>query len=127
MPSIPVGAAGSSVLCHATSGQPLKDVTLPPSWDAGHIMVMENAALNAIKPYLDAGRKRARHPRRRAHLRRRRRVAASPAKRRSPMSMGGASSFRSCDRRERRNRRGHTRTRGDTAVEAIGTMKAKFG
>jgi fluoroacetyl-CoA thioesterase len=58
MQSIPVGAAGSFSLVvmpdHLASR--FKDVTLPPVLATPvMIMVMENAALNAIKPYLDAG------------------------------------------------------------------------
>ena len=58
MPPIPVGAAGSFSLVvlpeHLASR--FKDLTLPPVLATPvMIMVMENAALNAIKPYLDAG------------------------------------------------------------------------
>lgn len=58
MQSIPVGATGSFSLLvmpdHLASR--FKDVTLPPVLATPvMIMVMENAALNAIKPYLDAG------------------------------------------------------------------------
>jgi fluoroacetyl-CoA thioesterase len=58
MQSIPVGATGSFSLVvmpdHLASR--FKDVTLPPVLATPvMIMVMENAALNAIKPYLDAG------------------------------------------------------------------------
>jgi fluoroacetyl-CoA thioesterase len=58
MKSIPVGAAGSFSLVvepeHLASR--FKDATLPPVLATPiMIMVMENAALNAIKPYLDAG------------------------------------------------------------------------
>jgi len=60
MQSIPVGAAGSFSLVvlpdHLASR--FKDVTLPPVLATPvmvMVMVMENAALNAIKPYLDAG------------------------------------------------------------------------
>jgi fluoroacetyl-CoA thioesterase len=58
MQSIPVGAAGSFSLVvlpeHLASR--FKDVTLPPVLATPvMIMVMENAALNAIKSYLDAG------------------------------------------------------------------------
>jgi fluoroacetyl-CoA thioesterase len=56
--SIPIGAKGSFSLVvtpeHLASR--FKDVTLPPVLATPvMIMVMENAALNAIKPYLDAG------------------------------------------------------------------------
>jgi fluoroacetyl-CoA thioesterase len=58
MKSIPIGAAGTFSLVVAPehlAGQ-FKDVTLPPVLATPiMIMVMENAALNAIKPYLDAG------------------------------------------------------------------------
>jgi fluoroacetyl-CoA thioesterase len=58
MQSIPVGATGSFsllVLPEHLAGR-FKDVTLPPVLATPvMIMVMENAALNAIKPYLDAG------------------------------------------------------------------------
>jgi len=58
MQSIPIGATGSFSLVvmpeHLASR--FKDVTLPPVLATPvMIMVMENAALNAIKPYLDAG------------------------------------------------------------------------
>ncbi|HEY6620946.1 MAG TPA: thioesterase family protein [Steroidobacteraceae bacterium] len=58
MKSIPVGSAGSFSLVvtpeHLASR--FKDVTLPPVLATPiMIMVMENAALNAIKPYLDPG------------------------------------------------------------------------
>src|SRR5580692_2093752 len=58
MKSIPVGTAGSFSLVvqpeHLASR--FKDGTLPPVLAAPiMIMMMENAALNAIKPYLDAG------------------------------------------------------------------------
>ncbi len=58
MQSIPIGATGSFSLVvmpdHLASR--FKDLTLPPVLATPvMIMVMENAALNAIKPYLDAG------------------------------------------------------------------------
>ncbi|HKN10985.1 MAG TPA: thioesterase family protein [Pseudomonadota bacterium] len=58
MQAIPVGATGSFSLIvlpdHLASR--FKDATLPPVLATPvMIMVMENAALNAIKPYLDAG------------------------------------------------------------------------
>src|ERR1700692_5123594 len=58
MQSIPVGVTGSFSLVvmpdHLASR--FKDVTLPPVLATPvMIMLMENAALNAIKPYLDAG------------------------------------------------------------------------
>ena len=57
MKSIPIGASGSFSLVVAPehlAGR-FKDVTLPPVLATPiMIMVMENAALNAIKPYLDA-------------------------------------------------------------------------
>jgi fluoroacetyl-CoA thioesterase len=58
MRSIPVGATGSFSLVvmaeHLASR--FKDLTLPPVLATPvMIMVMENAALNAIKPYLDPG------------------------------------------------------------------------
>jgi fluoroacetyl-CoA thioesterase len=58
MKSIPVGAVGSYSLVVAPEhlASRFKDVTLPPVLATPiMIMVMENAALNAIKPYLDAG------------------------------------------------------------------------
>jgi fluoroacetyl-CoA thioesterase len=58
MQSIPVGAKGSFSLIVAPDhlASRFKDVTLPPVLATPvMIMVMENAALNAIKPYLDAG------------------------------------------------------------------------
>jgi fluoroacetyl-CoA thioesterase len=58
MSPIPVGAKGTFSLLvtpeHLASR--FKDATLPPVLATPvMIMVMENAALNAIKPYLDAG------------------------------------------------------------------------
>ena len=58
MQSIPVGTAGSFSLVvlpeHLASR--FKDPTLPPVLATPvMIMIMENAALNAIKPYLDPG------------------------------------------------------------------------
>jgi fluoroacetyl-CoA thioesterase len=58
MHAIPVGTTGSFSLIvtpdHVASR--FKDATLPPVLATPvMIMVMENAALNAIKPYLDAG------------------------------------------------------------------------
>jgi fluoroacetyl-CoA thioesterase len=58
MKLIPVGAAGSFSLVveseHLASR--FKDVSLPPVLATPiMIMMMENAALNAIKPYLNAG------------------------------------------------------------------------
>src|SRR6202035_6067916 len=58
MQSIPVGSTGSFSLVvmpeHLASR--FKDVTLPPVLATPiMIMMMENAALNAVKPYLDAG------------------------------------------------------------------------
>jgi len=58
MKSIPVGASGSYSLVvtpeHLASR--FKDSTLPPVLATPiMIMLMENAALNAIKPYLEAG------------------------------------------------------------------------
>jgi fluoroacetyl-CoA thioesterase len=58
MQSIPVGAKGSFTLVVMSDhlANRFKDVTLPPVLATPvMIMVMENAALNAIKPYLDAG------------------------------------------------------------------------
>jgi fluoroacetyl-CoA thioesterase len=58
MQSIPVGAKGSFslVVMPEHLANRFKDVTLPPVLATPvMIMVMENAALNAIKPYLDAG------------------------------------------------------------------------
>lgn len=58
MKSVPVGARGSFTLLvgpeHLASR--FKDATLPPVLATPvMIMVMENAALNALKPYLEAG------------------------------------------------------------------------
>jgi len=58
MQSIPLGAAGTFSLLimpdHLASR--FKDATLPPVLATPvMIMIMENAALNAIKPYLDTG------------------------------------------------------------------------
>lgn len=58
MKAIPLDASGSFSLLvtpEHLAGR-FKDVTLPPVLATPiMIMVMENAALNAIKPYLDAG------------------------------------------------------------------------
>jgi fluoroacetyl-CoA thioesterase len=58
MQTIPVGTTGSFSLVitpdHLASR--FKDITLPPVLATPvMVMIMENAALNAIKPYLDAG------------------------------------------------------------------------
>src|ERR1700689_2270662 len=58
MKSIPVGAKGSFRLVVTPEHLVIrfKDATLPPVLATPvMIMVMENAALNAIKPFLDAG------------------------------------------------------------------------
>jgi fluoroacetyl-CoA thioesterase len=58
MRSIPVGAKGSFTLTVAPDhlANRFKDATLPPVLATPvMIMMMENAALNAIKPYLDPG------------------------------------------------------------------------
>jgi fluoroacetyl-CoA thioesterase len=58
MRSIPVGASGSFtlVVAHEHLANRFKDAILPPVLATPvMIMVMENAALNAIKPYFDAG------------------------------------------------------------------------
>src|SRR5438067_10852613 len=58
MRSIPVGAKGSFTLVVAPDhlANRFKDATLPPALATPvMIMMMENAALNAIKPYLDEG------------------------------------------------------------------------
>ncbi len=58
MKSIPEGARGSFSLAVTPEhlANRFKDATLPPVLATPvMIMVMENAALNAIKPYLDAG------------------------------------------------------------------------
>jgi fluoroacetyl-CoA thioesterase len=58
MRSIPVGASGSFSLVVAQEhlANRFKDAILPPILATPvMIMVMENAALNAIKPYFDAG------------------------------------------------------------------------
>jgi fluoroacetyl-CoA thioesterase len=58
MQSIPDGAKGSFSLVVTPDhlANRFKDATLPPVLATPvMIMVMENAALNAIKPYLDAG------------------------------------------------------------------------
>jgi len=58
MQSIPVGSQGSFSLVVTPDhlANRFKDATLPPVLATPvMIMVMENAALNAIKPYLDAG------------------------------------------------------------------------
>ena len=58
MQSIPLGARGSFslVITPDLLANRFKDATLPPILATPvMIMIMENAALNAIKPYLDAG------------------------------------------------------------------------
>jgi len=58
MQSIPVGAHGSFSLVVTPDllANRFKDATLPPILATPvMIMIMENAALNAIKPFLDAG------------------------------------------------------------------------
>lgn len=58
MKSIPVGVMGSFTLVVTPEhlANRFKDVTLPPVLATPiMIMMMENAALNAIKPYLDTG------------------------------------------------------------------------
>lgn len=58
MRSIPVGARGSFSLVVTPDhlADRFKDATLPPVLATPvMIMMMENAALNAIKPYLDSG------------------------------------------------------------------------
>ena len=58
MQPIPVGAKGSFTLVVAPDhlANRFKDAMLPPVLATPiMIMVMENAALNAMKPYLDAG------------------------------------------------------------------------
>jgi fluoroacetyl-CoA thioesterase len=58
MRPIPEGAEGSFALTVAPQhlASQFKDATLPPVLATPvMIMMMENAALNAIKPYLDAG------------------------------------------------------------------------
>ena len=58
MQSIPVGATGvfSLVVMPDHLASHFKDATLPPVLATPiMIMVMENAALNAIKPFLDTG------------------------------------------------------------------------
>lgn len=58
MRSIPIGASGSFTLVVAQEhlANRFKDAMLPPVLATPvMIMIMENAALNAIKPYFDAG------------------------------------------------------------------------
>jgi fluoroacetyl-CoA thioesterase len=58
MRSIPIGAKGTFVMMVTSEhlANRFKDATLPPVLATPiMIMMMENAALNAIKPYLDAG------------------------------------------------------------------------
>src|SRR5271170_4099934 len=58
MQSIPIGATGafSLVVLPDHLASRFKDATLPPVLATPvMILVMENAALNAIKPFLDAG------------------------------------------------------------------------
>ena len=58
MPSIPIGTKGTFTLVVAPEhlANRFKDATLPPVLATPiMIMMMENAALNALKPYLEAG------------------------------------------------------------------------
>jgi fluoroacetyl-CoA thioesterase len=57
MKQIPIGAKGQfSLLVQAHLANQFKDAALPPVLATPvMIMIMENAALNAIKPYLDLG------------------------------------------------------------------------
>lgn len=58
MQSVPIGAKGSFSLVVTPDhlANRFKDATLPPILATPvMIMIMENAALNAIKPYLDGG------------------------------------------------------------------------
>src|SRR5260221_1007019 len=58
MRSIPIGAKGTFTLVVAPEhlANRFKDATLPPVLATPiMIMMMENAALNALKPYLEAG------------------------------------------------------------------------
>ena len=58
MQNIPIGSKGSYSLVVTADhlANRFKDATLPPVFATPMmIMLMENAALNAIKPYLDAG------------------------------------------------------------------------
>src|SRR5262249_34772339 len=58
MRSIPIGTKGTFTLLVAPEhlASRFKDATLPPVLATPvMIMIMENAALNAIKPYLEAG------------------------------------------------------------------------
>src|SRR5882724_12862352 len=64
MRQIPLGAKGSfSLLVQPEHlANRFKDAILPPVFATPMmIMVMENAALNAIRAYLDPGRERGRH------------------------------------------------------------------
>jgi len=125
MQSIPIGAAGSFTLFvlpeHLASR--FKDATLPPVLATPvMIMVMENAALNAIKPYLDAGesalgtRVDVRH------------LAATPAGRRvtgeaKVTKIDGVLDSR--DRRDRGDWRRHTRTHGNQSGEIVRKNEGK--
>lgn len=57
MRTIPVGAKGSSTLAVAPAhlANQFKDAILPPVLATPMILVMENAALNAIRSYLEPG------------------------------------------------------------------------
>ena len=69
MKQIPLGAKGSFNLLVQPEhlANRFKDAILPPVFATPvMIMVMENAALNAIRAYLDPGGKRCRHGRQRA-------------------------------------------------------------
>jgi len=83
MQSIPVGATGSFslvVMPEHLAGR-FKDVTLPPVLATPvMIMIMENAALNAIKPISMPAKARSARASTCAIWRRRRRVAVLPAR-----------------------------------------------
>ncbi len=58
MPTIPIGASGSFELVVSDEhlANRFKDLTLPAVFSTPMlVLIMENAALNAIKPYLDPG------------------------------------------------------------------------
>ncbi len=130
MQSIPIGATGSFSLVvlpdHLASR--FKDATLPPVLATPvMIMVMENAALNAIKPYLDAGesalgtRVDVRH------------LAATPAGRRvtgeakvTQLRWAAHRVFDSRDRRTGGDWRRHARTCGDKSGEIIRKDEGKI-
>ena len=106
MRTIPSGAKGSFSLIITPEhlANRFKDAMLPPVLATPvMIMVMENAALNAMKPYLDASESALGTRVDVRHLAATQPAGASRAKPKSPRSTGGASRSRSGQRTEPRS------------------------